>query len=415
MLRNHVLFPFALLLLGNSMAYATNGDTMLAVGSQNTALGGSGVANFVGAESSFANPALLGKAKGRELTAGSVLFKPSVTNTGFTGNTPVTSSANTNYIPDVSYSDRASDSLTYGVALAGIAGMGVNYSDASASYVKARTTLSILKVIPTIAYNQKEFGIGISPVFQYGSLAISYATQNGAHNPNHDADSHSNFGYNVGGYYNINPALTVAAAYNSSIEMTYGHQLSSAGTGFMQSFSDTLTQPAELKAGFAYTISSNYTVTADYRSIEWASAKGYKEFGWENQTVLAFGGKYATDGYWLGVGYNKSDNPIGVFANGLPNLATNGANGQNGIGNLFNNLMFPAVVKSAFTFGGGYTLTKDLAIEASAMIAPKVTTRVDISDATNTPSNPPNPAGSLYNTTTHSQQSYSVSLRYKLK
>jgi len=34
------------------------------------------------------------------------------------------SKASTSYIPDVSYSSRISDSLTYGIAVAGIAGMG---------------------------------------------------------------------------------------------------------------------------------------------------------------------------------------------------------------------------------------------------------------------------------------------------
>jgi hypothetical protein len=48
-------------LLSSPLAYATNGDHMMAVGSQSSALGGTGVAHFVGAESAFANPAMLGK------------------------------------------------------------------------------------------------------------------------------------------------------------------------------------------------------------------------------------------------------------------------------------------------------------------------------------------------------------------
>jgi hypothetical protein len=43
----------------SSVAHATNGDTMMAVGAENTALGGTGVAHFVGAESTFANPAIM--------------------------------------------------------------------------------------------------------------------------------------------------------------------------------------------------------------------------------------------------------------------------------------------------------------------------------------------------------------------
>ena len=69
--------------------------------------------------------------------------------------------------------------------------------------------------------------------------------------------------------------------------------------------------------------------------------------------------------------------------------------------------MFPAIVKSSYTFGGGYGISKELGIEAAAMIAPEVTKTVDISDAAGAP------PGSLTNTTTHSQKSYEVSLRYK--
>lgn len=397
-----VVSLFTLGMMASPLAHATNGDTMMSVGSQNTAMGGTGVAHFVGAESVFANPAMLGKSKGREVAGGIVLFKPNVANDGM-GGAAASSAANTNYIPDVSYSSRISDSLTYGVAMAGIAGMGVNYTGAPAgTHVLAKTTLSILKVIPTIAYNNDSYGVGFSPVLQYGSLAISY--NNGAAvNAAHNASTDTNFGYGLGGYYNISPAMTAAAAYNSPIRMSYGTQLSAAGTGFGQTFADQLEQPAEVKVGFSVAATDSITVTADYRQIQWAKAGGYKAFGWRNQDVVAIGGKYAASGYWIGVGYNNANNPIAEYANAA--LTPFGNNG--GIVNMFNNLMFPAIIKSSYTFGGGYSLNPNLDIEASLVYSPKVTARVDISDAAAAP------PGSLFNTTTHSQQSYSVSLRYK--
>ena len=381
----------------STLAHATNGDTMMSVGSENTALGGTGVAHYVGAESTFANPAMLGKSTGDELVGGLVLFKPKVTNDGI-GGVPATSTADTSYIPDVSYSSRINENLTYGIAMAGIAGMGVDYTGASAANQYARTALSILKVIPTIVYNDENYGLGFSPVLQYGSLAISYNAVNTAQN----ASTDTGYGFALGGYYNASSLLTLAAAYNSKIRMSYGTQMSVAGAGFGQTFGDHLDQPAEIKAGVSYLATSSVTLTADYRLIQWADAAGYGDFGWKNQTVIAMGGKYTGDGYWLGAGYNHSSNPIGVFANG-----TGAMNGQNGIGNLFNNLMFPGIIKSSYTFGGGYMLNKHYELAGSFMYAPKVTASVDVSDAAG------KPAGSLYNTTTHSQQSYSISLRYK--
>jgi long-chain fatty acid transport protein len=138
-------------------------------------------------------------------------------------------------------------------------------------------------------------------------------------------------------------------------------------------------------------------VTADYKLIQWGSAKGYKDFEWKDQNIFAVGAKYAANGYWLGVGYNNANNPIAT----LP--AASGAAGEyrNAAINFFNNMFFPAVVTNSFTFGGGYDISKNLAVEAAAVVTPKVETKVDVMNFGGT------------NTTTHSQQSYSASLRYK--
>lgn len=405
-----VVSMYAAGVMASTMAYATNGDTMMAVGSENTALGGTGVAHYVGAESTFANPAMLGLSTGRELTGGIVLFRPDVTNNGMAGTTTASSAANTSYIPDISYSSRLNDHWSYGFAMAGIAGMGVDYTGAPATSrtMQAKTELSILKIIPTIAYNDTNYGLGFSPVLQYGSLAMSFdARPLGQNiNPNQDATSDTRLGYAFGGYFKPASALTLAAAYNSKIKMNYGTQISYAATyGFGQTYSDNLTQPAEIKVGASYDINNSFTVTADFRQIQWANAQDYAELAWKNENVTALGMKYKGEGFWLGAGYNHSDNPIGTFANVGAATAFNGSGtGQNGIGNMFNNLMFPGIIKSSFTLGGGYALNEHYEIAGSIMYAPKVISTVDISDA----------AGpGVTNTTTHSQQSYSVSLRYK--
>lgn len=396
----------ALMAIGlvSPMAYATNGDEMMAVGSQSTALGGTGVANFMGADSTWANPAMLGKSKGSEVVGGIVLFTPKVTNTGMPagGGAVASSKANTNYIPDVSYSSRISDSLTYGIAMAGIAGMGVDYTGSNpGAYIKAKSAMSILRVVPTIAYNQKDYGVGFSPVLQYGSLMLTY--NNGApYNSDEKADTSTGYGYALGAYFNVMPTLTVAASYQSEIAGKYGKQISGAGAGFgltTDNFGDDLNQPAEMKAGVAYTM-SNITLTADYKSIMWSSAAGYKDFNWKDQTVVAVGAKYAGDGYWLGLGYNSANDPISA----LP-ASTAGAPGsvayKNAAVNFFNNMFFPAIVKESYTFGGGYDISKAMAVEAAVVITPEVKKTVDVVSFGGT------------NTTTHSQSSYSVSLRYK--
>jgi long-chain fatty acid transport protein len=396
--------------LVSPFAYATNGDEMMAVGSQSTALGGTGVANFIGAESTWANPAMLGKSKGKEVTGGVNLFKPKVTNTGVMNAGAGDSTADTSYIPDLSYSNRIDNSLTYGVAMGGIAGMGVNYTDASASLglVKAKSALSILRIVPTIAYNTNEYGVGFSPVFQYGSLMLSYnnfnGTSGGPYNTDQKKDTSTSFGFVLGGYYNATSAVTVAAAYQSKFAGKYGTQISGAGAGFGlctggpcagAPFSDNLDQPAQIKLGVAYAVADSLTLTADYKSIQWGSAAGYKDFGWKDQTVIAVGAKYTANGYWLGLGYNHADDPIGVLADNTY---------RNAAINIFNNMFFPAIVTNSYTFGGGYDISNALAVEGAAVITPEVKKTVAISSMG---------APAATNTTTHSQKAYEVSLRYK--
>jgi len=388
------------------LAFATNGDEMMAVGSQSTALGCSCGAHFMGAESVWANPAMLGKSKGSEFVGGVVSFTPKVNNTGMPGGAGTDSTASTSYIPDLSYSSRMNDSMTYGVSLAGIAGMGVDYKSANPlTHIQAKSALSIMRIVMTMAYNKDNYGIGFSPIYQTGSLMLSY--NNGtAYNPTESKDSSNSFGFTLGGYYDVSPALTVAGAYQSKFAAKYGTQISGAGAGFAlpaaQNFGDDLDQPAQMKLGVAYTMAESFTMTADYKLIQWGSAAGYKDFAWKDQTVIAVGAKYAANGYWLGMGYNHANDPIGT----LP-ASTAGAPGsvayKNAAVNFFNNMFFPAIVTNSYTLGGGVDFSKSVALEASAVITPKVTKTVEVASF----------GGSGTNTTTHSQQSYSVSLRYK--
>lgn len=414
-----VVSLFAAGLMASPLANATNGDEMMAVGSQSTALGGTGVANFIGAESAWANPAMLGKSKGAEVTGGINLFKPKVANTGLAGGAAGDSTADTNYIPDVSYSNRIDNALTYGIALGGIAGMGVDFTGASPTLglIKAKSALSILRVVPTIAYNTNEYGAGFSPILQYGSLMLSY--DNGAPTPYNAAeskDSSSSFGFAVGGYYNATGDVTVAAAYQSKFAAKYGKQISGAGNGFglcqpagggctgLAPFGDDLDQPAQVKLGVAVAVNDSLALTADYKLIQWGSAAGYKDFNWKDQNVFALGAKYKANGYWLGAGLNYANDPIEE----LPASTTTMAEYRNAAVNMFNNMFFPAVVTNSYTFGGGYDISNALAIEGAIVITPEVKKTVAINAL-----NAPGPGAAPTNTTTHSQQAFEVSLRYK--
>jgi long-chain fatty acid transport protein len=355
----------------------------------------------MGADSAWANPAMLGKSKGSEVVGGVNAFKPMVTNNGL-GGKDTGSSTNTSIIPDVSYASRIDDSWSYGVGVAGVSGMGVDYTTATSSFVKAQDNLMGMRVMLTLAYNGSNYGVGFSPIYQMSSLMLSYdstaafGAQGTAVNQAKNTSSSTNVGYLVGGYFDVMPTLTVAAAYQSQIQAAYGTQISDAGKGFSLTFSNDLYQPAQIKAGVSYAVADALTLTLDYKQIQWGQANGYKDFNWVDENVYALGGKYSGSGYWLGLGYNNSNNPIQALS-GTTNATANV--------NMFNNMFFPAVITDSYTLGGGYSLSNALALEGAVVYSPKVTVTVPMSSYSN--------MGFTSNTTTHSQESAQVSLRYK--
>ena len=398
-----------------SSAMATNGTNMIGVGAQGNALGGTGVAAYYGAENVIINPGMIGKTKNTEFAFGGTIFMPNVSSDNGAGFKD--SKADLNVIPSVSLASRINDSLTFGIGMYGTSGMGVDYTgdDAvSGSLFQAQTQMQIMRFVPTLAYNEADFGIGFSPVIQYSALDINYNMGGaGAGAPGAPTDGYFNvgsgmaqdigFGFNLGGYFDITKDTTVALSYQSPIEMDFDKVLEKASEPFVvlgtipATFGNKLEQPAEIKAGVAHTM-DNYMFTADFKQVRWSEAKGYKDFGWDDQNVIALGAKYSGKDYWVGIGFNKADNPIKSGPNAAPGLDQ-----EQGTLNLFNNIFFPATTEQHFTLGGGYGISKNATIEGAIVMAPETKTTVDTVNMG---------AGVGSNTTKHSQIGYTMSVRY---
>jgi len=405
-------------------AFATNGDELIGLGAQSRALGGTGVAAFYGAENQLINPAMLGKAKGSEFLIGGTIFKPNVKATSDIANpgtdSSETSSANMSVIPEVSMATRINNNLVFGLGMYGTAGMGVDYRDNNGLF-NATSNLQLMKFVPTLAYNSGSFGVGFSPVLQYGALDINYNDSNNNYKGN-GVSTDLGTGFDVGAYYDVSEALTVALSYQSAINMTYDNQITDAADGFgigpgglKTITSDDLEQPAQIKAGVAYSM-ENWMFTADAKQIKWGDAKGYKDFNWDNQTVYGIGAKYSGSDYWAGFGYNYGKDPIDVLPEGSTG-ATPGAGGMTGYSNqavnMFNNHFFPGIVEQHYTLGAGYSLNKTMTIEGAVVYAPQVTKTIKtgvISSYMGTSGSSTADAGTTHEVK-HSQIGYTISLR----
>ena len=69
----------AAMALGTTSAFATNGTNLIGYGAKSRAMGGTAISNFNGAESAFANPALITQSeKTTEATIGATILMPEV-------------------------------------------------------------------------------------------------------------------------------------------------------------------------------------------------------------------------------------------------------------------------------------------------------------------------------------------------
>lgn len=413
-----------------SFLCATNGDHLYGIGAKPRALGGTGIANFIGSENALTNPSLLNKSQTQtEFSFGGTSFLSNVKAKTTAGNgtdgmttfgsgTKRTSDEGINVIPSVSIMHKISDTCTFGLGMHGTAGMGTDWRDNDTPFqsdinnptlmnlglFNMRSSLMLMQFAPSYSYGTKNWGIGITGIVQYGSLGIDFDTYdpNNGFAQKHVGSGSSNdygFGIQLGGYYDITEDLTFGASYKSSIKMNYKDQISKASQTFGLDYTDDLEQPAEYGIGLSYKY-NNFTLSGDIKSIQWAEAKGYSNFGWDNQMVYALGLEYATQNYWIGIGYNYGENPI---KNNKDTTLTQTAMSTKGDTlNLFNYIMFPAIIEKTYSIGGGYNFSKKMSMDLSYTVSPTVSKTVSA-----------NTLGVGLVTTDHYQNSVNFAVRYK--
>jgi len=416
-----------------SSLFATNGDYLIGLGPKSRAMGGTGIAYSLGAESALVNPALIeGKRVmfGGSYFAPSVEFKSSVDTTAIGGGDSnpsfQESDKKASMIPEVAISYQLDKNTALGVGMFGIAGMGVDYysdqpfygnpfvghqpspTTPQNEYIGTKngtnqltTNLQIMSfAVPYAKKINDDLRIGIVPVLQYGALAMSF--NSGAYQPNGQGGFHNvsvgtgtsedlGLGAQFGLGYAVKPFdvkdveishLSLGMVLKTPIKMTYDHQLSEATKAFgLEGFSDDLTQPGEIGIGLAYKIAKDKTILMDYKNIMWGSAAGYEDFGWENQNVFAIGfEKLGYDWTWR-AGYNYAKSPIQELSSGAAFDADgfNYQNYENAVLNYFNLAGFPAIAEHHFTFGGGKRINEHTSFDFAVVYAPEMEKSFDTS------------------------------------
>ena len=408
----------AALALGSTSAFATNGSNLIGTGAKSRAMGGTTIGISHGAETGLSNAALITSVKGTEISFGGTIFMPDVSANMGAGAT--TSAADMSVIPEVSIAAKINDNFYMGIGMWGTAGMGVDYRAESGftANMNMVTNLQLMQFGVPLVYANSGFSIGITPVLQYGSLDINYDMDaNPATGTTGEGVAQDlKLGYNFGIAYETS-GLIIGASYKSQIDMEYDGQLSSAtqpfvdATIFPGTMADKLSTPAEIGVGVSYKM-SEHTIAVDYKQVKWSDAEGYKSFGWDDQSVMAIGYEYATNGWALRLGYNNASSPIGdagamtmaqagAAAGGTPTPNYFGGNALN----TFNLLGFPGIVESHITLGGSYDISKTVSLDLAYVIASETTTTLQTMPNMTT-------GADGQTTVKHSQSSLSFQLNY---
>jgi len=438
----------AALALGATSAFATNGDNLIGFGAKARGMAGTGIGMSHGAESALSNPALI---KSNEVSFGGTVFMPDVNAKDSVAapfgqpNSYAKSNSDLSVIPEVALSVKVNDNFTWGIGMYGVAGMGVDYRDDQAVFGNPPsptgpqnayagtmsgtnnmlTNLQLMRFAVPLAYHMDNFSVAISPILQYGSLSIAYNagqyySDAGGNNHNtmtgRGVSQDFGLGYNIGLSYEMS-GLTLGAVYTSAIDMSYDHQISDATKQFGlkngAGLSDHLEQPAEYGIGASYKFGEN-TIAIDYKNIQWSSAKGYEDFKWDDQNVIAIGYEYATTDWAVRLGYNYASNPIKE-----QKAASMATDYDGAVINYFNAIGFPATTKSHYAIGGTYNISKTFGVDLAYTYAPKVTESYDTSAMTQAqlygagvPANQAATAKSSASVT-HSQQAVTVAMTIK--
>jgi long-chain fatty acid transport protein len=354
----------ALIVSGASFVYATNGDELIGVGPTSRAMGGTGIATSQDAITAiFSNPAALSQLSGSQFDFAGTYFAPTVKASVYYGG-PVwngTSQDKAYSIPAIGLSTPINEKMNFGIAAYGVSGMGVDYRNID-TMSNINTKVSVMKFVPAVSYKYGAFSYGAGLDIDYQAADFGAGLS-----PNYGLGGRLGAGYE---YKAWNFGLTYVMPQNVDHKRIYDFDGVGGLSGSFDGTYDNLKleNPAQYGAGVSYKGLSKWLLSADVKYIDWANADGYKDFGWQSQTVYAVGVQnQTTDKLTLRAGWNYGKNPLKVHNNF--NLAgvtpVQGMNMSTFGYEYFRIIGFPGIVENHITVGAGYAFSPKFTLNLS--------------------------------------------------
>ncbi|MGD9865342.1 MAG: OmpP1/FadL family transporter [Pseudodonghicola sp.] len=299
--------------LGLSPAvFATNGDQMLGVTATQWGRAGAVTAAPEDAGTIITNPAALADLDIEEVRVdmGFGILNPPRKANG------VDSDSDAYLIPSGALALRVNPRLVFGMGMAGLSGMGVDFDDIRTAVPGNQTvvtTKQFYKIAPGFGFKVNDkLSLGAAFNLDYQGLAI--------HNNNFTLPQTQVYGWGAtfGLTYAVNDRLQLGASYATKQDMQEFEWNSTAGKYRM-----TLDGPPTLAVGAAFKPMPGLVIEADIKHI-WFSdvldrvafdtpaGPSAMNFGWDDQTVYAVGvTKQVNKKMLVRAGYNYGESPIG--------------------------------------------------------------------------------------------------------
>jgi len=312
------------LVSGASTAYATNGDQMLGVTATQWGMAGAVVAAPQDSGTILTNPAGLSLLNIEEvrLDMGFGFLNPPRTANG------EESDSNLYLIPSGAVAFKIDEQFTFGIGMAGLSGMGVDFADimsGAPGNQNVVTTKQFYRIAPGFSYQvDDKLALGAALNIDYQSLALDNAKM---HLPQNQVYG---FGVTLGLIYKLNDAFQLGASYVSKQSMsafkwntTTIDPTSPIPTLHGGKYSMTMDAPHTLALGLAYQPGNGLLVEADIKYIGFSDVLDVvmlsgpsgdipMNFGWDDQVVFSLGvQKEISDKMTLRAGINYGESPIG--------------------------------------------------------------------------------------------------------
>lgn len=298
--------------LTSAQALATNGDQMLGVSATQWGMAGAHTAAPQDSATVLTNPAGLADLSMQEFRADfgfGVLNPPRKANNQ-------ESDSDYYLMPAGALAFRPNQRLTFGMGMAGLSGMGVDFPDTMPGLAGNQaivTTKQFYKIAPGVGIKVNEsLSLGAALNIDYQSLAL--------YNPMFQLPQNQVFGYGAtfGLTFKPNPKLTFGASYTTKQRLDEFKWNTLAGTYAM-----TMDAPPILSLGVAFKPMPGLLIEADIKHIAFSDVLDKVDFqtpggttqmnfGWSDQTVFAIGvQKQLNPKTTVRAGFNYGESPIG--------------------------------------------------------------------------------------------------------